>query len=470
MVLRTFHSVVEIPIASRTIGATIPILILEKGEISLSALAWTRHRSNLESLTPSALSKSVHALGRFFDLYHLLESNHPVALNDFESTLGRFLEAREFGSYELGWEAVRRKTAVDEVRWINDFADFCRENLQNFPVKVKEKKFLSDLSVRDQKRFEIALKHRKESKKLSHLSSSPHSENTSVNAYKYNPIDRRPAANYDRKVFPSDKILLTISRARTTRDKLYLILLFFGGLRVSEPLHLFLTDISIDPLTGVAKVLLGDPKNSPYEWIDPLRGKRQGNRATFLRERYHLGPRNQLGIKNPQHAGWKGMDYENQKRQEAEVTWLIPEMGIYFTKLHTEYMHNTRKYVQDDHPYYFVNEKEGVNFGHPVTMSNIVKAFNRAVTRSGLSSRDDGVNPHGARHFFGYFCASHLKLPLEVTQKLMRHRSIQSTKLYYTLDKSIARNELSKANYRMTQELPSFYSEAVQLINQRKRS
>ncbi|MHA3736490.1 tyrosine-type recombinase/integrase [Pseudomonas sp. Eth.TT006] len=208
---------------------------------------------------------------------------------------------------------------------------------------------------------------------------------------------------------------------------------------------------------------LADPVTGKYEWSDAFLGNQSGDRQEFLAQRYGLGPRNKLGLKHPLHAGWKYITYESD-RNEATLQWLLPEIGMYFAALHKKYMKNVRNHISDDHPYYFVNTREGPDFGQPMTMSNMDKIFTRAVRKIGLSTSDAGVNPHGARHFFGYFCASYLRLTQEVTQILMRHANISSTQVYYRLDIEIAKTELEKGQKILADSIPDFCQEASHLL------
>jgi integrase len=64
------------------------------------------------------------------------------------------------------------------------------------------------------------------------------------------------------------------------------------------------------------------------------------------------------------------------------------------------------------------------------------------------------VNPHGGRHFYGYYCASVLRLPVETTQKLMHHSSISSTEIYYALTAEAVRAELLAAQEKQALEAP----------------
>jgi integrase len=126
-----------------------------------------------------------------------------------------------------------------------------------------------------------------------------------------------------------------------------------------------------------------------------------------------------------------------------------------FAKLHVEYVNSVRRKVTDNHPFYFVNESER-DFGEPLKLSNVSKAFNRAAKRVNLAPTLPGVNPHGARHFFGYYCASVLRLPIETTQKLLHHQSILSTQVYYALSNEVVRDELLRAQARMNAAFPQF--------------
>ncbi|TAM55202.1 MAG: hypothetical protein EPN57_04165 [Paraburkholderia sp.] len=444
----------EIPIVEGLLGASLPFLFLKDGEISILSLAWVRHRTLYELVSPAEISAGVHAVGLLYDFYYLAEQGRAVTANELGGVLARFMDAREHGLAMLRWNSVRRKTAIDDVRRVSSFGEFCTDNFGHAPLNQRETKFVKDLNFAEQRRFYHALEHRKEWDKLAHLVDATVVGRGKVNRGKFDPKERRLKASYERKTFPPEKVLPLINATTSVRDKLYLILLFFGGLRSSEPLHLFVTDITVTP-SGSAVVTLGDPETGSYDWSNLYRGKQHGNRATFLAERYSLGPRSKLGKKHPLHVGWKGMAYDNEARNESEVNWLVPEIGRYFARLHFQYMHETRKHVPDEHPYYFVNEKDADNFGSPLTLSNTAKMFERAARRLGLDPAEDGVNRHGARHFYGHFCASHLRLPLEVTQSIMHHANILSTKIYYALDQAVARDELKKGFARIQSELPS---------------
>jgi integrase len=427
---------------------------LQDGELSYLALAWARQKTLIEGVGTSTLAKAVSAIGRFYDYYQIAKSGAPLAADQLKPLLAEFYEARRFGNATLGWDAVKVATAAADVRAVSDFTDWCTDNFGHARVNPTEQVLVEQLNLREQKTVELKQKSRKDWDMLYHLAPAREEAQGLVTRRAFEPgRGKTNKAFTDSKHYPPDKVWETILRTPSVRDKLYLLLLFFGGLRISEPIHLFASDIKIQP-DGSVRVVLGHPQDGAYGWIGRDGKKKTGNRATFLREKYGLTPRNLLAEKHPLHAGWKGMMLDDKKRSESVVHWLREDAERLFARLHGEYVRTVRSKMPDSHPYYFVNEKEDESYGQPMTLSNMTKAFNRAAQRVSLSPRMPGVNPHGGRHFFGFYCASVLRLPLETTQRLMHHASITSTQIYYALSAEAVRNELIAAKERQALEAP----------------
>lgn len=460
MIRRTFHSICEIRTQEGVPGSTIPVLILEDGEISLFALAWSRHQKNRQELSVVSLRKSTEAIGRLYDFYKIKERKVELTKDEFRALIARFMDARRYGDNELGWAPVGKKTAFDDVRRVCDFSEFTANDLNDVPASYREKTLIKNLSIPEQQGIKFELVHRDKWDKLKHL--FPTTDlGKGITTKNFLRPNKRGNSNItkDQMYFPPEFVLPFIRAATTIRDKLIFILMFFGSLRISEPLHLYASDIIILP-NNTAKIVLQHPVEGHFNWEDTFRGKRTGHRSVFLNERYNLGPRNKLGTKDPLHSGWKGMTFDNRKL-ETEVYWLLPEIGEYFATLHQRYMHSVRCNVPDQHPYYFVNQKDTIDYGKPVTLSNITKIFHRTAEKLGLSAAHEGVNPHGARHFYGYFCASYLRLDIHVTSRMMHHSSISATEIYYSLDKRVIHEELRKAHEKLTAEIPSFFKTLI---------
>jgi integrase len=453
LVVRTVHAVVDLPIQGRR-GVALPLLILEKGEISLFAASYVRNLL-FAGGDPGNLLKVAKAIGRFYD-YYVLEKGAPTLdQRGMQLLVKQFYEARRHGLASLGWLPVKLSTALSDLRHVTHFSSFCATNFGHMEANPSEVLLLEQLSGPELHIWMARAEARKNWDLLFHAFGATEEGRGRIRRPTFNPergtVVRARSAEY----FPPQHVLQFIAGAGSIRDRLCWLLMFFGSLRISELMHIFVRDISQNPDDGTARVVVAHPRDGSFDWVSRDGVRRQGNRAAFLQERYNLIPRNLLPSRHPLRAGWKGMASDEPKRRESLVYWTDPNMGRLFWKLHREYMHSVRTHVADGHPYYFVAQR-GAEFGEPLKLSNLSKQFYRCAERMGLDLRDDGIHPHGARHFYGYFSASWLKLPKERVQKMMHHAQLSSTEVYYALDSSVMRAELAKAHAQMAQAMPSF--------------
>jgi integrase len=442
-------------------GRSLPILILEDGEVSLYALAWARELMVIENCSPALLSRAIRAIGLFYDFYMIIYGGKALAPNEMRGMMIQFFEAREYGNEELGWSRVQKKTAHDDVRYASEFSKFCAKNFGALPINPTETRLVSDLNVSDQLQFYGELKFRSRWDMLYHILPTTEKGQGISTGFSFNPKSRSKRPRYNNLYFPPDKVLPLIKATTNTRDTLAFLLLFFGGLRESELFHIFATDVTTPD--GMSEIIIAHPELANYSWNDPFRGSRKGNRSTFLGERYGLPARNKLAEEDPRHAGWKGMMH-TKNDYESEIYWLVPEIGRLFAHLHRSYMREHRYGMEDLHPYYFINLKNG-HYGTPLQISNLSKSFYRAAAKIGLHPSETGVNPHGARHFYGHFCASYLKIDIYKTQVMMRHASLNSTATYYSIDERLVRQELMLANEHLAQDIPDFISALTEFVD-----
>jgi integrase len=442
-------------------GQSIPVLFLQDGQMSLYSLTWARKMMLEDNSSPMHLFKCVKAVGLLYDFYVGSYEERPLAQNEMIGLMKVFFEARAYGNRALGWKPVGRKNAKKDVRYASEFSKFCSANFGTYQINPTEKKLLNDLNISDQLQYYANLNQRKHWNLLDHLTQTTELGQGIISGFSFTPKSENTTTKYAYKYFPPEKALEFIASTKNLRDKLAFILMFFGGLRESELLHLYITDITTP--NGEAKIRIGHPELSAYSWNDPFRGKQNGNRLQFLADRYGLAPRHKLGLKNPFHAGWKGMKY-TEIEYEANFTWLLPEIGRLFAKLHRRYLHEYRIGIPDSNPYYFVSF-QGEQFGSPLKISNLTKSFCRTARKIGLTPYEPGVSPHGCRHFYGHFCASYLKIPIERTQLMLRHAKISSTQIYYSIDERIVRDELIKAYEKMKTDIPSFIRDVEHLTD-----
>ncbi len=440
------HSVVYVPVAGKR-KSRLPVILMPDGSRFFEALHWTAERFR-HGLSGATLKKQTEAIGAFIDYFYGYKGEPAVTPEILRILLEEFINLRTRGCEALGWSSITPNVARRELEYLSMFFDHCADSFGYLPVNAMEEVSTATFSYRERLR---------ESKRSSFHRNGllGHLWKSSLNANgRSRPVKAPkgiPADGHSFKSFPPMQVAAALESCHSIRDVLALILLFYGGVRSSEICHILLQDVSPfpDPKTGEALVTLAHPEFGLVDYHQKSDGKaRKGvQRQTYLSEEYGLAPRNKLPTTDSLHAGWKGMTYE-EKGYRAKVYWSRPDMGILFYALHRRYM-EIRARAAGRHPYYFVNcdvTHSGASYGQPMKLKNLRDRFHDACVRIGLKpERDNGVNPHGARHFYGYFLANVLRISKEMAQRFLHHASIDSTDVYYGLSATTARDELLKA-------------------------
>ncbi|QSX33746.1 tyrosine-type recombinase/integrase [Shewanella avicenniae] len=195
---------------------------------------------------------------------------------------------------------------------------------------------------------------------------------------------------------------------------LILILMHFGGLRLSECFHIYIHDVMIDRQTGssIIKVYHPSDGNSPERF--------SGNRREYLNVRYRLKPRNEYPRSHKLYSGWKSPLLTDNKLS-FEVFFCPPNISLEFTKLLQQYLMTNPR---NDHPYLFSNHQ-----GAPESKKNFIKKYTAAVNRLSSYSQLAGCGPHSHRHAYGYRLAQNGMSQTDI-QKAMHHKSPESCLVY----------------------------------------
>lgn len=214
------------------------------------------------------------------------------------------------------------------------------------------------------------------------------------------------------------------------KDVLITILLHGGGLRESEPFHLFVSDVGVDPQNpNSAVVRLYHPEQgaAPADYIDPVSGRYiAGDREEYLRVRWRLQPRTL--IEGRFKAGWKDLHLFDQREKYALVHWFAPAWGEFFLTFFKSYIIHCRS-RRSQHPFLFVSQKAGFE-GDPYTVDSYRQAHARAVRRIDLvPAKVLGTTPHGHRHAYGRRLADAQVDELTI-QRVMHHKSPASQAVY----------------------------------------
>ena len=229
------------------------------------------------------------------------------------------------------------------------------------------------------------------------------------------------------------------------RGMLITLLMFGGGLRVSEPFHLYIEDVQPgleDP--SVALVTVHHPQNgvAPRGWRNHL-GK-PGNRAEYLRSQFGLIPRNQLR----RDAGWKNNAEDGDGYMQ--VHWFPEVFGQWFLAIWKRYLRILAT-TDRPHPFAFIN-LQGPASGKPYSPKQFSRCFNRAVLRIGLTPKKQlGTTDHGCRHAY----AQRLKdcgVHEVIIQRLMHHCSVESQKIYTAPERREIASALKDAQQKLAEQ------------------
>lgn len=224
------------------------------------------------------------------------------------------------------------------------------------------------------------------------------------------------------------------------RDILITLLCLYGGLRESEPMHLWVSDVFADPLDAEScRVLIHHPEAGMIECGKTSDGKdKLITRSEYLSK--HCSGRKPLTQETGRrHAGWKGCLLTERKRKAFHVFWINPEAGRLFKALWSIYLLHARPHTPGV-PWAFLG-KDGL----PLGAQAFSDSFKAAVERIGLkASKWNGTTPHGLRHRYGQWL-NDLDISTKHGQICMHHANPLSQEVYREAGAEEVRQALSDA-------------------------
>lgn len=222
----------------------------------------------------------------------------------------------------------------------------------------------------------------------------------------------------------------TVGGRPSYRDQAITLLLHGGGFRVSEPMHLFIGDVTRDP-TDYRKALvrLHHPSlgRAPPDLIDERGRPVKCTRQEYLMRKFGLAPRTDL--MNKREAGWKGVVLD--EKYYMQPYWFQPDYAEQFAYVWGKYMEEVADIplLLRNHPYAFINlyrEPKGSIYA----MDKYIAAHARACERIGLTVlKGLGTTPHGHRHSYGRRLEK-AGLGPAVIKKCMHHANEKSQEIY----------------------------------------
>ncbi|MEZ7277090.1 gamma-mobile-trio recombinase GmtY [Pseudoalteromonas sp. 68 DY56-GL68] len=161
------------------------------------------------------------------------------------------------------------------------------------------------------------------------------------------------------------------------------MLMHYGGLRLSECFHIYVEDVSIDTRDNSAIVSVFHPSDGfPPE-------KQFKNRAHYLNVKYGLLPRHLYPKSKTIHSGWK-TPMLTSKNNSFTVLFFPHQAATLFLITLQKYLASGQRPSTPAHPYLFCNRR-----GAPETRKNFESKYDRALERIGLTpSKALGLSVH----------------------------------------------------------------------------
>lgn len=406
----------------------IPVLLTESGVLQ-SLMDYCLARSHDRSL--SWMKKIVQATSLFLQYIQVNSNNQNTyqLFQNFAQRLytGTFDKVTGLDPSNLCWHPYSYNNAGEIIHRLSEFFEWLGETRQE--AKSINPKYAGNSF--DRKMDEAAYLYRREKVFLGHNWSS----NPTVQDVGYRTREKlRPVVFHSEPAaFPENRFEELLLKGFKVKGKydyrgmLITLLLNGGGLRVSEPFHLYLQDVFPSPENRtLACVLIHHPHQgfAPSDWLDSTGKHKKVNRAQYLAQKYALSPRTEL--LGSQGAGWKNPRLDG--KFYMNVYWFQPWLGEWFMDIWLRYLEQV-VYLDRDHPFAFVNLHREPR-GSMYTIDKFTKAHGAAIERIGLTvQKQAGTTPHGHRHAYG----RRLKnsgVDTLLIQRCMHHASEHSQNVY----------------------------------------
>lgn len=427
--LQSTHAIIHLSIAAAD-SLTLPVMLElddpEHPTISLSVAKFARYLQREGLYSYEKISKMVSAIGKLRDFYFLVHGGEALAPNGLKGLLEDFLFAYDHGSH-LGWRPASNQEYSQVRSAVVEYVKFLVDN-SSVPWPVAELQFIEACRVAWQSATHAEKSLLFHTKKRSRKKTQGRKK-IIIGLRNYKP-------------FPPHLVTALIENTKNVRDKLLFGLLAYGGRRLSEVLHLFVSDLDTDGNKLMVK--LRHPCQSPMTWRNQAGKQTKGARREYLKTMFNLLPRTEHGSLKS-FAGWKGIKFDDEASMTSEM-YFIRDVEQYLLQLHRTYLYEVRsKVAQRHHPYYFAATN-----GKPLTVSAVERQFwlacRRLEKKLGISL--EGYGPHSLRHFYGFYCADVLKADLLMIQKWMGHSQPSSTAIYAHISLETAAAALAHAEKR----------------------
>ena len=348
----------------------------------------------------------------------------------------------------LRWKPRKQADAKFIISLITHYTDYLSE--------IKEDKNLQLNPFRDASSFEQRLNwaayyQKKDRAFLSHLWCHPEA-NRKIRSVNRHNTAMSPGIYDTAKAFPEDRIndllyqgfvLPGKDHCKITHERLNLrnvlvtILMYYGGLRISEVCHIYVQDIAEFAKGKIHQIV---KVYHPSEGISPCNDRI--TRSEYLKKYFSLKPRNEYPISSKRFAGWKQPMLTNSKDKFFTVEFFPASSREQFFLLWKLYIKYQRVSPETgyEHPYAFTSKN-----GTPCSIKSYSASRKRAVERIGLAySKEACTTDHADRHRYGQNL-SESGVPPIVIKTAMHHKSVESQQIYTQPTEKEVRHQIELA-------------------------
>ncbi|GHE73648.1 integrase [Camelimonas fluminis] len=430
------------------VASHIPLLMTEEGEFSsLTDYLLILHTNGRST---STLEKIVRAVAMLLDY---MEANADAFKNP-EKLFQAFVRRLYSGTVSeagldpsgLYWVPVSEATVRERINALTGFTDWLATNWGTKPLNPLHK-----ATPHEERLHYAAWFRRNQNDFLGHIKD----KSISTTVKRARSIKGRTllAKTEDDAIsFPTAKFeaLFTqgVGGAKdprvALRDKLILILMHGAGLRISEAMLLWVTDVfenPADPSQALVRIYNEREGAAPEGWKSRM-GER--TRKAYLKEMFGRIPR--CDMTGTQHLGWKAKLVDDRDGYLI-AQWFPVDFGRVFMFLWKTYL-KYRATADAHHPYAFISF-DSKWFGNPYTINAFNQNYAAGLLRIGLEpNKAVGLDPHGHRHNYGRRLTQADIDPL-IRKKCLHHKSLQSQMVYTLPGNQDVSNMLNAASEQL---------------------
>ena len=426
---------------------TIPVIMMDSDGRLEPLLPLVDYLSTyVMARSPSWMNRVVQGVGLLLDYMEAnrgaFDKPYPMFKAFVEKVYSGTTDEAGLDPSGLYWLPKRQKTAYPLLRALSDFSDWLHRRHGTEPLNPWE-----EATSYEERLQWAAFINKSERNFLGHLDSAMDASEAARMARSIKHRAAPTGAHGSTKAFPEDSFydLLFIGFVRkgqhnnpnilekyNWRNICITLLLHWGGLRESEPFHLWVHDVIENPEEpGAALVRVYHPVEgaAPRDYKGP-NGRYLPNREAYLKARHpKYKPRNlEIG---QLHAGWKSARVDDVSQQYMHVHWFPTSAATLFMEAWKLYMLQRlkAKVGATEHPFLFVSLREP-NKGRPYSIDAYNQSHELAVRRIGLEpSKMNGTSSHGHRHAQGHRTKD-AGLAGPVLQAALHHKSPVSQLVY----------------------------------------